>query len=139
MPISCQQCGASWSEGSFSEDCAACGGGAMDRACLVCEGACGAEWRRAVVDSQDSGEAHWIGACDYEWWLDEPALPTLRWAQLKRGDGHEFVIWCEGEAFHFTTIGETLLWFSDEDYIPYKDAIADGLIAATTKAPTGVR
>lgn len=59
----CRRCGANWSTGAFSADCDECGGGAMDIACLRCGGKCGERWQRAVMDSHDSGLAHWIGKC----------------------------------------------------------------------------
>lgn len=59
----CTTCNASWSEGAHTEGCKECGGGAMTRSCAFCGGYCGLTHRRAVLDSQDSGEAHWIGMC----------------------------------------------------------------------------
>ena len=59
----CRTCGAVWSEGRFTDGCAECGGGAMERPCLVCGGRCGAQMFRAVSDSNDSGLGHWAGAC----------------------------------------------------------------------------
>ncbi len=61
---SCTTCGADWSAGGFSPGCAECGGGAMTRDCDFCQGRCGAVWRRAVVDSNDTREAHWLGTCN---------------------------------------------------------------------------
>ncbi len=59
----CRSCAARWGEGEYSPDCRECGGGAMVRECPECGGICGACWRRAVQDSHDSREAHWIGRC----------------------------------------------------------------------------
>ena len=61
--ILCSSCGADWSRGTFSQHCRECGGGALEHACLVCGGQCGQQWQRAVIDSRDEHEAHWIGAC----------------------------------------------------------------------------
>ncbi len=61
--MQCTNCGADWSRGQFGEECPQCGGGALERSCLVCRGRCGATWKRAVLDSQDENEAHWIGGC----------------------------------------------------------------------------
>lgn len=61
--LRCSTCGARWSLGAWTGDCAECGGGALDRPCLVCGGVCGARWQRAVSDSHDRGIAHWYGAC----------------------------------------------------------------------------
>lgn len=60
---SCLTCGAIWSDGHFTENCSECGGGAMERLCLVCGGRCGAVMLRAVSDSNDSGLGHWAGRC----------------------------------------------------------------------------
>ncbi|MSP38633.1 MAG: hypothetical protein EXR70_09100 [Deltaproteobacteria bacterium] len=60
---SCLTCGADWSQGRFSESCPECGGGALEIACPVCSGKCGAVWMRAVMDSNDSGMGHFVGAC----------------------------------------------------------------------------
>ena len=59
----CELCNANWSAGDFSPDCKCCGGGALERACPICDGECGQVWRRARIDSQDSKEAHWYGSC----------------------------------------------------------------------------
>jgi hypothetical protein len=61
--IRCTSCGALWTAGRFTDGCAECGGGAMERPCPWCDGTCGARWKRAVVDSHDAQEAHWIGGC----------------------------------------------------------------------------
>ncbi|MEK9660762.1 MAG: hypothetical protein VW644_03340, partial [Alphaproteobacteria bacterium] len=62
--------------------------GPRTSACPVCGGSCGIRWQRAPIDSADRGEAHWIGSCGWEWWLDEPALPDLVWARLVVADRH---------------------------------------------------
>jgi hypothetical protein len=59
----CPGCGRNWSAGDFDPDCRVCGGGALERDCVVCGGRCGRTWSRAVLDSIDSGEAHWVGGC----------------------------------------------------------------------------
>ncbi len=60
---SCKSCGAHWMHGAFNEGCEQCGGGAMEIACVACGGRCGSLWKRMILDSQDSGIAHWIGGC----------------------------------------------------------------------------
>jgi hypothetical protein len=35
----------------------------MELPCPRCGGHCGSVWMRAVLDSQDSNDAHWIGGC----------------------------------------------------------------------------
>jgi hypothetical protein len=59
----CMDCGANWQAGAHTEGCEQCGGGALDIACLICGGRCGARWKRQVMDSRDSGVAHWMGGC----------------------------------------------------------------------------
>ena len=59
----CLSCGARWSDGRFSAQCAECGGGAMEAPCLVCGGRCGEKWLRDVSDSNDSHRGHWAGRC----------------------------------------------------------------------------
>jgi len=60
----CSSCKAIWSQGEFGRDCPECGGGAMQRNCILCNGQCDSVYQRAVIDSWDSGEAHWIGSCN---------------------------------------------------------------------------
>ncbi len=112
------------------------GGGAMGRDCPVCDGACGAEWRRAVEDSLEAGEAHWVGACAYEWWIDEPALPDVRWARLQRS-GKTVVIECDGLFYGFASSGEALRWLNEEEYIPFTEALAGRLVPQETLPPQG--
>jgi hypothetical protein len=59
----CGTCGAVWTQGAHTPDCTECGGGAMERDCLLCGGGCGGRWTRAPMDSNDFGEAHWVGGC----------------------------------------------------------------------------
>ena len=77
----CLTCGAAWSEGRFSEACRECGGGAMDRACPICGGRCGARFLRAVSDSNDSAISHWAGRCK----LPEAEQRALM--EARRGNG----------------------------------------------------
>ncbi|MFT4542906.1 MAG: hypothetical protein ACI841_005358 [Planctomycetota bacterium] len=60
---SCQSCAAKWTENQHTEGCDECGGGGMERACPMCKGKCGSVWKRAPMDSQDEGTAHWLGSC----------------------------------------------------------------------------
>jgi hypothetical protein len=62
-PARCATCGAVWSDGRFTENCAECGGGAMERPCFLCGGRCGLVMLRTVSDSNDSGLGHWAGRC----------------------------------------------------------------------------
>lgn len=63
--LDCPICHARWDQGEFEleADCPCCGGGALERECPQCGGRCGARWQRAVLDSWDSGQAHWVGRC----------------------------------------------------------------------------
>ena len=60
----CSSCGANWTEDEYSNDCTECGGGAMERNCILCGGRCGSVYKRAVFDSWDTKEAHWMGGCE---------------------------------------------------------------------------
>ena len=62
-PALCTLCGADWRQGAFTADCVECGGGAMERPCLVCNGACGATSLRCVHDSQDEQVGVWTFNC----------------------------------------------------------------------------
>ena len=130
----CPACDADWSQGEHSSGCPACGGGAMERQCLVCEGACGATWKRAMLDSADTGEAHWIGSCHWQWWLDEAALPARRWGQLVRIDEGSMIILSEG-TLHFSSVHDALAWLAEEEYVPLADALADGRVPAQVIPP----
>ena len=59
----CSSCGAGWSKNEYTHDCIECEDGAMERGCIVCGGRCGSIYKRAVIDSWDTKEAHWIGGC----------------------------------------------------------------------------
>ncbi|XP_066260090.1 protein pinocchio [Euwallacea similis] len=59
----CFTCGVSWAESHVSLDCCECGGYALERPCLKCEGACGAVWKRDLSMSHASGKARWSGEC----------------------------------------------------------------------------
>lgn len=60
---SCNSCGADWEKGEFTARCSECGGGAMTIPCPRCAGQCGATWDRMVIDSNESGAAHFVGRC----------------------------------------------------------------------------
>lgn len=62
----CQSCGADWDKGQFTQNCAECGGGALTIPCPRCSGRCGSTWQRAVIDSNDSGTAHFYGHCELQ-------------------------------------------------------------------------
>ncbi|XP_045478124.1 protein pinocchio isoform X2 [Harmonia axyridis] len=59
----CFTCGVSWNDSHVSLDCSECGGYALDRPCLECEGKCGAMWKRDLSLSHSSGKARWQGEC----------------------------------------------------------------------------
>lgn len=70
--FTCPDCGADWGAAEARDDCATCGGWGLARPCPVCDGACGAVWTRAVLDSLDAREAVWLGQCDRR---DRPDRP----------------------------------------------------------------
>ncbi|KAH7953301.1 hypothetical protein HPB49_007006 [Dermacentor silvarum] len=59
----CFTCGVSWSEDQASLDCAECGGYALHRPCVHCNGSCGGAWSRDLVASHKLRRAQWIGEC----------------------------------------------------------------------------
>ncbi|KAK9883310.1 hypothetical protein WA026_001490 [Henosepilachna vigintioctopunctata] len=59
----CFSCGVSWNDSHVSLDCSECGGYALDRPCIRCEGKCGAVWKRDLSLSHSSGKARWQGEC----------------------------------------------------------------------------
>src|SRR5437762_939166 len=63
MTATCATCGADWENGRFTPDCRECGGGSMERSCIVCRGRCNAVFRRAVDDSHEAHVGHWVGTC----------------------------------------------------------------------------
>jgi len=56
----CHRCHANWSSGAFTANCAECGGGALEKPCPMCSGACGNTWTRALEDSHEYGRGVWI-------------------------------------------------------------------------------
>lgn len=61
--LHCVECGADWSKDDHGSDCATCGGFGLIRPCTACDGRCSGWWQRSVLDSNDSGAAHWTGRC----------------------------------------------------------------------------
>jgi hypothetical protein len=61
--MQCYSCGSNWAAGNYTDGCEECGGGAMEHPCLACGGKCGNIWKKMLVDTHDSGQAHWLGAC----------------------------------------------------------------------------
>lgn len=62
---SCFTCGVSWVEDHVSLDCSECGGYALERPCLICDGSCGAVWKRDLTKSHSSSKAQWEGECKH--------------------------------------------------------------------------
>ncbi|KAL1423850.1 hypothetical protein MTO96_020765 [Rhipicephalus appendiculatus] len=60
----CFTCGVSWAEDQVSLDCAECGGYALHRPCVQCNGSCGTVWRRDLVASHKLRRSQWIGECE---------------------------------------------------------------------------
>jgi len=145
-PATCRRCAADWRGGAYSPDCAECGGGAMVRLCPACGGACGAVWRRLVIDSNDSGEAHWAGHCALtddsaatdpvasagriEWWLDGSARPDLYWALLvDHPAGGVLVRDMDGADRAFAAYADAVAWLREDEYEKLDDLwAAEGFI-----------
>ncbi|XP_075732193.1 uncharacterized protein LOC142774925 [Rhipicephalus microplus] len=60
----CFTCGVSWAEDQASLDCAECGGYALHRPCVHCNGSCGGVWSRDLVASHKLRRSQWIGECE---------------------------------------------------------------------------
>ncbi|XP_037569646.1 protein pinocchio isoform X1 [Dermacentor silvarum] len=60
---SCFTCGVSWYEDHASLDCAECGGYALRRPCLHCNGSCDEVWSRDLDASHKQRRAQWLGEC----------------------------------------------------------------------------
>ncbi|XP_075732191.1 protein pinocchio-like [Rhipicephalus microplus] len=60
----CFTCGVSWTEEQASLDCAECGGYALHRPCVHCNGSCGGVSRRDLVASHKLRCSQWIGECE---------------------------------------------------------------------------
>jgi hypothetical protein len=126
----CATCGADWARGDHGAACPECGGGALVRACPRCAGLCGAEWRRAILDSHDARLAHWVGRCglaqvdpahlapgrSHEWWLDEAALPDRIWACLVEVRGSTSIVDCDGIAHAFPDRDAAAAWLREDEY-----------------------
>ncbi|OQR73557.1 hypothetical protein BIW11_09652, partial [Tropilaelaps mercedesae] len=57
------RCGVSWSDNHVSLDCKECGGYALTRPCLACDGQCASLWSRNLAASHDHRQAQWEGRC----------------------------------------------------------------------------
>ncbi|KAL3227641.1 hypothetical protein MRX96_024063 [Rhipicephalus microplus] len=57
-------CGVNWTEEQASLDCAECGGYALHRPCVHCNGICGGVSSRDLVASHKFRRSQWIGECD---------------------------------------------------------------------------
>lgn len=60
---SCFTCGVSWYQDHASLDCAECGGYALNRPCLHCNGSCEGVWSRDLAASHKLRRAQWLGEC----------------------------------------------------------------------------
>lgn len=80
---SCFSCGVSWSDNHVSLDCKECGGYALTRPCLSCDGQCPSLWTRNLAASHDHRQAQWEGHCV----LRRPASQMPRVPQDKRSNG----------------------------------------------------
>ncbi|ELU16065.1 hypothetical protein CAPTEDRAFT_155984 [Capitella teleta] len=59
----CHLCWSVWFKRECSSSCLECGGFAMQRPCPICNGRCGAVWKRDVEMSHSHSKAHWDGEC----------------------------------------------------------------------------
>lgn len=152
----CGRCGADWHEGAFSENCETCGGGALERPCPTCFGLCGAYWSRALLDSNDSGMAHWHGTCaspgiikdiarysragvHTTWWLDDSALPSLLWACLLTADDSRTVILdLNGAAHPFPDPKAAVAWLREDEYDCLTDLRFSGQVALDVRPPAAM-
>ncbi|XP_076325859.1 uncharacterized protein LOC143233474 [Tachypleus tridentatus] len=82
----CFSCGVNWADSHVSLDCFECGGYAMQRPCLVCDGKCKSVWSRNVTASHDSRQAKWEGRC----YRSSGKLQDLR-KGFKQDDNCEFL------------------------------------------------
>lgn len=62
---SCFTCGVNWCQGHVSLDCFECGGYAMQRPCLYCDGHCEGVWKRDLAASHKLQHAQWFGECKH--------------------------------------------------------------------------
>lgn len=62
---SCFTCGVNWCEGHVSLDCFECGGYAMQRPCVHCDGHCEGVWMRDLAASHKFQHAQWFGECKH--------------------------------------------------------------------------
>ncbi len=149
----CRTCGSDWVAGDFDLSCAECGGGSLLRRCPACGGLCGAAWDRGIADSNDAGTAHWRGACrvrdhadlirrlgearpEFEWWLDEAALPDLYWACLVRQpNGRAAVVDMDRRLHQFPSYDLAHDWLKQDEYEPCLTLIEIGRIDPSTAPP----
>jgi hypothetical protein len=72
--------------------------------------------RLASVDSEDTGEAHWIGSCAWKLWLAQAALPDRLEAHLFGGDTP--VVVADDGVHRFADIEAAVAWLSQEGFVP---------------------
>jgi hypothetical protein len=76
----CVTCNANWTRGRWTWGCEECGGGALVMPCGLCLGQCEGRFERAVMDSNDSHRAHFLGGC---LWAGSFTDKATRWLQLE--------------------------------------------------------
>lgn len=69
---SCYTCGVSWHQEHISLDCSECGGYALHRPCLRCNGHCEGVMDRDLAASHKQRLAQWLGDCK-----DTPGAPAV--------------------------------------------------------------
>ncbi|EGD75816.1 hypothetical protein PTSG_12656 [Salpingoeca rosetta] len=82
----CTTCGACWFQQHWSPGCEECGGFAMLRPCPICEGRCGAIWKRSVAMSKSNKSAFWDGECGLS-----PEQQQLLLLRMEEGDVSDVV------------------------------------------------
>lgn len=151
--VFCGSCGSNWSKGDFAGGCPECGGYAMERPCPRCGGLCGSEWGRAADDSQYEGVAHWIGECrlawhsdirnwypppgtEFEWWLDEAALPEQRWICLVvLPSGEARLVDGDGVTRLFDAVAAAREWLREDECDTLSSLMSQGVVPRSVAPP----
>ena len=69
------------------------------------------------------------------WWLDS-SNDSVMWARLRVfTDGGAEVLDLDGKRHHFASKRDAVLWLQEDEYLAYRDAIAEGEIPSTVLPP----
>jgi hypothetical protein len=102
-----------------------------------------------VLDSNDSGTAHWVGGCALagtesqdpsvqgrvEWWLDTSALPDLYWALLVDTGSGTMVRDMDGATHRFGDYAAAAHWLREDEYDRLDDLRADAELQPAANPP----